>query len=92
MVNQMAYKTVHPDTKGRITLGALAKGISGFHVFTEASGRIVLEPFVEIPAREQWLFKNKAATEQLQKGLSDAVHGRVSSRGDFTQFANIEIE
>ena len=86
------HKTVHPDAKGRIPLGALAKGVSSFQITKDKDGRIILEPFVEIPAREQWLFKNKAASKQIQKGLDDVAAGRVSSRGDFTKFADAGID
>jgi hypothetical protein len=76
-------KTLHPDAKGRIALGALAKGISSFEVLEDKDGRIILEPRVEIPAREQWLFKNKTAMRQVQKGLKDAVKGKISQRDEF---------
>jgi len=79
-------RTVYPDAKGRITLGGLAKGISSFHITTDKEGRIILEPFIEIPACEQWLFKNKVAMKQVQKGLEDSAAGRVSERGDFSQY------
>jgi hypothetical protein len=85
-------RTVHPDTKGRIALGSLAKGISSFQVSTDSDGRIILEPYVEIPARESWLFKNKAALKQVQKGLQDSAKGKISTRGDFTQFIDTEID
>ena len=79
-------RTVHPDAKGRITLGSLAKGISSFRVFYDKDGRIILEPFVEIPAREKWLFDNKDALKRVKKGLADSVAGKVSLRGDFSQY------
>ncbi len=41
--------TVRPDAKGRIALGAFAKGVSSFRVHKEENGLVVLEPFVEIP-------------------------------------------
>lgn len=85
-------RTVHPDAKGRIALGALAKGVSSFQVSTDRKGRIVLEPFVEIPAREQWLFKNKAALKQVLKGLDDAALGKVTSLGDFSKYVDLEID
>jgi hypothetical protein len=43
--------TVRPDAKGRIALGALAKGVSSFRVHQE-NGRLILEPYVEIPIHE----------------------------------------
>jgi hypothetical protein len=81
-----SIRTVHPDAKGRITLGDMAKGISSFQINIDADGRIILEPFVEIPAREKWLFKNPSALKQVKKGLQDAAKGKVSKRGDFRQY------
>ena len=46
---------VRPDSKGRITLSKLTEGISSFNVSKDEDGRILLEPMVEIPAREKWL-------------------------------------
>jgi hypothetical protein len=85
-------KTVHPDAKGRITLGALAKGISSFQITTQKDGRIILEPYVEIPAREKWLFQNEKALKQVKKGLQDSAKGRVSKKGDFSQYLGDEID
>ena len=81
-------RTVHPDSKGRIALGALAKGISSFLIMEDKDGRIILEPRVEIPAREQWLF----AMQQVQKGLKDSAKGKVSKRGDFSKYIDTEID
>lgn len=85
-------RTVHPDSKGRIALGPLAKGISSFQISHDKEGRIILEPYVEIPAREQWLFKNKLALEQVRKGIHESATGKVSKRGDFSKYADKEIE
>ena len=78
--------TVRPDSKGRIALGALAKGVSSFRAHLEAGGKIVLEPFVEIPAREIWLHRNPKAMEKVKRGIADAEAGRLHDLGDFTQF------
>jgi hypothetical protein len=78
---------LRPDSKGRITLGKLAEGISSYIVYKE-NNRIILEPNVEIPAEEAWLFRNKEALSQVKKGLQDSAAGRVKSRGDFTQFVD----
>lgn len=43
-------KILHPDAKGRVTLGALAKGISSYRMTQDDQGRLVLEPYVEIAA------------------------------------------
>jgi hypothetical protein len=38
----------------------------------------LLQPLVEIPANEVWLFKNKEALESVQKGLKEASEGKIS--------------
>jgi hypothetical protein len=76
---------VRPDSKGRITLGKLARGVSSFGVAVESSGRIVLEPFVEVPALERWLFENPEALKRVRRGLADSEGGRTASLGSFSQ-------
>ena len=46
--------------------------------------RIILEPMVEIPAREVWLYENKVALEKVKKGLSQK--GTIK-RGSFSKYA-----
>jgi hypothetical protein len=62
-------KMLRPDAKGRISLGTLAKGNSSFSMHQERDGKIILEPFVEIPANEKWLFDNTSALTKVRKGL-----------------------
>jgi predicted RNA-binding protein YlxR (DUF448 family) len=78
--------TVRPDSKGRIALGAYAKGVSSFRIHAEKDGRLVLEPYKEIPAREAWLYENKSALAKVRKGLKDAKEGKVTRGGDFSKF------
>ena len=80
-------KTLRPDAKGRITLGSLAKDATGFSVSIDKQHRIILEPLVEIPAREKWLFENKATLNQVRKGIQDAAEGKVTKK-DFSHFLN----
>lgn len=82
--------TVRPDSKGRITLGPYAKGVSSFRIHPQKDGRLVLEPYTEIPAREAWLFENQAALTKVRKGLKDAAAGKISRRGDFSKFVDDE--
>ena len=84
--------TIRPDAKGRVTLGRLARGVSSFRATTDAMGRIILEPYTEIPASEKWLFANKPALDSVKEGLSQAAAGRVKSRGSFARFANDKID
>ena len=83
----MKLKMVRPDSKGRITLGSLAKGISGFAVTQTDDHKIILEPYTEIPARAKWLFDNKAALKSLGEGLTDSAERRLNDLGSFAEFA-----
>ena len=51
--NAKGIYRLRPDSKGRITLGKLADGVSSYRARRQADGKIVLEPFVEIPADER---------------------------------------
>lgn len=86
----MMTKMLRPDAKGRIALGRLAEGVSGFLVTVTAEHNIMLEPYSEVPAREKWLFNNKPALKQVKQGLKDAKAGRVSTRGSFATFIDDE--
>lgn len=83
---------VRPDSKGRVTLSQLTKGVSSFNVSKDADGRLLLEPMVEIPAREKWLFDNKDVLKSVHRGLADSKAGRTKSRGDFAQFVDEDDE
>jgi len=84
----LSEKVLRPDSKGRICLGKLARGISSFRVSVDDRQRIVLEPFAEIPATEKWLFENPDERESVRRGLADAVQGRVADRGSFAQYGD----
>lgn len=88
----MMQKIVRPDTKGRITLGRLSNGVSGYVITETKDHRLILTPYIEIPAREKWLFENKEALKKVQKGLQDAAEGKVTTKGSFAKFADDEIE
>lgn len=77
---------VRPDAKGRITLGKLAEGVSSFRVLEQPGGAYLLEPMVEIPAYENWLYKNKHALVSVRKGLAQSAMGETRSRGSFAKF------
>jgi len=67
-------------------LGKLAQGVSSFRVRVGSGGKIILEPFAEVPAQERWLFQNPEALEQVRQGLADANAGRVRSIGSFSRY------
>ena len=85
------YKTLRPDSKGRITLGNLSQGVSSFKMTVDKQQRIILEPLVEIPAREKWLFDNPTALRQVQKGLEDAAQGKLIEK-DFLKYLDDDAE
>ena len=88
----MSLKIVRPDAKGRVTLGHLADGVSGYTITETKEHKLILEPYVEIPARERWLLNNKTALKKIERGLKDAAAGRLSRKGSFAKFSDDDIE
>lgn len=83
-------KTLRPDKKGRIVLGRLAEGVSSFKAHKDEQGRIILEPQIEVPAAEAWLWQNAAAMKSVQQGLKDSAEGKLVERGSFASYADEE--
>jgi hypothetical protein len=80
----MKKVSVKVDSRNRISLTKVSKKIaSSFYAHEEKDGRIILEPIVEVPAREAWLFKpeNKEILEKIKRGLKQKTPG--VSRGSF---------
>jgi hypothetical protein len=73
------------DSKKRISLTKLLPpgNIRSVQAYTEGH-RIVLEPMMEVPVEEAWLFENKDALRKVLTGLSQK--GSVK-RGSFTRHA-----
>jgi hypothetical protein len=72
-------KGVRPDTKKRVVLPKELVGEDViYHIYCNASGQILLDPQVTIPASEAWVFNNPEILASLKQGLSDAAEGRVS--------------
>lgn len=83
---------VRPDSKGRITLGRLAEGVSSFSVKKDKDNRIILEPYVEIPIREKWLLNNKIALKKVKQGIKDAESNQFVEKGSFAKYVDDDIE
>ncbi len=66
------------DDRNRLTLGELLKGFKRVRLYKNDRGEVLLQPVVEIPASEVWLFQNKEAFESVKKGLKDASEGKIS--------------
>ena len=73
----LAFKKLKLDDKKRVSLGKLGleENITGFNAYQE-DGRIILEPTVDIPARELWLYRNPEALEKVERGLKQAAEGK----------------
>ncbi len=65
------------DDRNRLTLGELLKGSKRVRLYKNDRGEFLLQPVVEIPASEAWLFQNKEAFESVKKGLKDASVGKI---------------
>lgn len=60
------------DSRNRITIPkGLSKGLADLYKIYEERGNIVLEPVIEVPKEEKWLFdpQNKELVEGLKKAL-----------------------
>ena len=73
------------DSRKRISPTKLlpAATISSVRAYVEED-KIILEPMVEIPAREAWLYQNESALRKVQTGLSQK--GTIK-RGSFAKYA-----
>lgn len=66
------------DDRNRLTLGEIFKGYKRVRLYKNDRGEVLLQPVVEIPASELWLFQNKDALESIQRGLKDASEGKIT--------------
>ncbi|MEB3309836.1 MAG: hypothetical protein VKJ02_06350 [Snowella sp.] len=82
---------VQSDSQGKI---AFETGITSkiYRVLINDLGHILLEPIVDIPGRERWLFENPEALEAVKQGLKDSAQGRGEYIGSFAQYADLEID
>lgn len=66
------------DDRRRVTLGDLLRDIHRVRVYRNTRGELFLQPVVEIPAAEAWLYRNPEALAAVQQGLKDAATGRLT--------------
>jgi len=58
---------LRPDSKGRINLGELSQGVSSYRVSIGENGSLTLNPYLEIPFTEKWIFENKEILEKVKQ-------------------------
>lgn len=90
------------ERKKRLDAIAKAYGLEAQDIIVTGQGlplmpfvgrvRLVLEPMVEIPAREKWLYDNKTALKSVRKGLQEAADENLLSRESFAQYGDDEGE
>jgi hypothetical protein len=68
------------------TLGALLKDTRRIRIYKNANGELLLQPVIEIPAAEGWLFHNQEARQAVQKGLKEAAEGAGSPGSIWTPY------
>jgi len=61
----MSEIILRPDSKGRIALGEIANKVSSYRVTVEKDGRVILEPYAEIPLSEKWIFDDRELLEKV---------------------------
>lgn len=61
-------------------------------VRSDSKGRIILEPYAEVPIQEKWLFDNKNALKKVKQGINDAALNRVAEKGSFAKYLKDETE
>lgn len=70
---------LRPDSKGRINLGELAKGVSSYRVTKEKNGEVILRPFTEIPFSEKWIFEDQELLEKVKQHLKEKEESQMDS-------------
>jgi len=66
------------DERNRLTLGEIFKGYKRIRLYKNERGEVLLQPVVEVPASELWLFQNKDALKSVQRGLKEASEGKIT--------------
>ena len=60
------------DSRNRITIPkGMVKDLAHLYKIYEKGGKIILEPIMEVPVEEKWLFdpQNKEIVQELKKAL-----------------------
>lgn len=75
MKKETSYVKV--DSRNRVTIPKeIAKKLAHLYKIYEKNGNIILEPIIEVPQEEMWLFdpKNKTVVDELKKALKQKAH------------------
>ena len=78
---------VHPDARGRLTLGSAAKD-ADYRVLINDKGQILLDPLIPIPESETWLWQNPALRASMERALRQAEANEFEDLGSFERFVD----
>lgn len=67
----MKNAIVRPDSKGRISLGEITRNVSSYRITVKENGQLLLDPFVEIPLSDKWVFEDKDLLNKLKAEAID---------------------
>lgn len=84
-----AVEEVKLDTKKRVTLGKIVSlsKVTGFKVYRNAAGQLLLDPQVAVSPHEAELLTNPEQLQLLAQGMLDVMKGRTHpAREDYTQY------
>lgn len=84
---QLISDFARPDTKKRLSLGALHHLVSSYAIFQAPNGEVLLKPVEVVPANEAWLHRNPEALASVKRGLQQSAEGKTRSLGSFAKFA-----
>ncbi len=84
-MNSEHYIHLSVDSKGRVSLSKLfpKERVSSVRAYSK-DNKIILEPMIEIPASEVWLYKNQESIKKVKKGVEQKAS---ISRGSFAKYA-----
>jgi len=84
---QLVTDFARPDTKKRLSLGALRNLVSSYAIFQSPNGEVLLKPVEVVPANEAWLHREPEALASVKRGLQQSAEGKTRSLGSFAKFA-----
>jgi len=82
---------IKPDANKRIHFpkGSLKPGMI-YHIYSNTSGQIILDPQAVIPASELWVFQNEDILTALDESMAQSKIGQRVNRGSFAQYIEDE--
>ena len=84
MPKAIVKKKARPDSKGRISLGSLAKHVSSYEISVLKNGDILLKPLIEVPKNwlndTDYLLSNPQNKERLLHSIAQFKAGKYETK------------